>query len=132
MVNKYLNYSIIAIFISFVLSTSLISYPKLSSAQSSSGINWMDICTKLQSAFYQPCSSYVNPDNTLTYDGEVALKCIKTGGLLGGGAAALGLPTGIITRGLNILAGPTGCGNIVNPDELNKIGDLGSITNLIP
>ena len=94
----------------------------------------MDICTKLQSAFYQPCHSYVNPDNTLTYDGEVALKCIKTGGLLGGGGSCR-------IRSANrdnykrikcTFAGPTGCGNIVNPDELNKIGDLGSITNLIP
>jgi hypothetical protein len=109
MLNKYLNCSAIVISMILVLSTSLISSPRLSSAQSSDGMNWRDICTKLQSALYQPYSSYVNPDNTLTYDGEVALKCIKTGGVLGVGAAALGVPTGIITRGLNILAGSTGC-----------------------
>jgi len=122
MANKLLNYSLIAISMSLVLSTTLFSSVSLSSAQSSNGINWMDICTQLQSAFYKPCSSYVNPDNTLTYDGEVAMTCIKTGIALGSGAAALGVPTGIFTRGLNLLAGPTGCGNIVKPDELNIIG----------
>ena len=74
------------------------------------------------SFFISLVDSYVNPDNTLTYDGEVAMTCIKTGVTLGSGAAALGVPTGIFTRGLNFLAGPTGCGNIVKPDELNIIG----------
>ena len=114
-----------------IFSSNLIFAPRYSYAQSSNGINWIDICIKLQSAFYKPCSSYVNPDNTLTKDGVDVLKCFKTGGALGVGSAALGLPTDIIKRGLNFLAGSTGCGNIVKPDKLNKIGDLSNITNLI-
>jgi len=114
-----------------IFSSNLIFAPGYSYAQSSNGINWIDICIKLQSAFYKPCSSYVNPDNTLTKDGEAVLKCFKTGGALGVASSSIGLPADIVTRGLNFLAGSTGCGNIVKPDELNKIGDLGNITNLI-
>jgi hypothetical protein len=114
-----------------LFSSNLIFAPKYSYAQSSNGINWLDMCIKLQSAFYKPCSSYVNPDNTLTKDGESVLKCFKTGGALGVASASLGLPADIVTSGLNFLAGSTGCGNILKPGELNKIGDLGNITNLI-
>ena len=114
-----------------IFSSNLIFAPGYSYAQSSNGINWIDICIKLQSAFYKPCSSYVNPDNTLTKDGEAVLKCFKTGGALGVASSFIGLPADIVTRGLNFLAGSTGCGNIVKSDELNKIGDLGNITNLI-
>ena len=114
-----------------IFSTNLIFGPRLSYALSSNGINWMDICIKFQSVFYKSCSSYVNPDNTLTKDGESVLKCFKTGGALGVGSASLGLSTDVFTKGLNFLTGLTGCGNIVKPDELNKIGDLGHITNLI-
>jgi hypothetical protein len=114
-----------------IFSSNLILAPRYSYAQSSNGINWIDICIKLQSALYKPCSSYVNPDNTLTKDGEAVLKCFKTGRALGVASASLGLPADIVTSGLNFLAGSTGCGNILKPGELNKIGDLGNITNLI-
>ena len=55
------------------------------------GPDWISICNAVQSALYKSCSAYVNPDNTLTYEGEGAVKCIKNGAVIGGGASALGV-----------------------------------------
>lgn len=63
------------------------------------------------------------------------MHCIRNGILVGGGAAALGLPLSAILKGLSILAAPTGCGDVINMngfDQLGDIGSLSSITSLLP
>ncbi len=47
-----------------------------------------------------------------------------------GGAIALGVPTPIIIFGLRILAGKTGCDNIVNWNLVNR-NDLTTLQNLL-
>ena len=40
----------------------------------------------------QPCSAYVNSDETLSTEGERAFGCIRNGVLMAGGAMTLGVP----------------------------------------
>lgn len=76
----------------------------------------------------------VNPDGSLTAQGQHALHCIKIGALLGAGTKLLvpGAPTGLIIRGLDMLAGRTGCDGIVRMDALKGISGLGSIVSFLP
>lgn len=63
------------------------------------------------------------------------MNCIKNGILLGGGAALVGVPLSIILKGLSMLAAPTGCGDVVNMQGFNQLGDIGSsssLTSLLP
>lgn len=131
MVKIHLNYSLIVIYLILIVSISPLSTTRLTFGQNG-GINWLDICTKLQPALYQPCSSYVNPDNTLTQDGKGAIKCIKFGATLGVGATVLGIPPNWAISGLSILAGPTGCGNVVNTNVLKSISGLSDIVKFLP
>ena len=95
---------------------------------SNGGINWTDN-QMVQLALYQSCDELVNSDGSLTDQGQHAFYCIRNGALLGGGAKLLVpvAPTGMIIRGLEMLAGPTGCGGIVKLDALRQISGLGSI-----
>ena len=58
------------------------------------------------------------------------MNCIKNGILLGGGAALVGVPLSIILKGLSMLAAPTGCGDVVNMQGFNQLGDIGSLSSL--
>jgi len=63
------------------------------------------------------------------------MHCIRNGILLGGAATLYGLPLSIISKGLSMLAAPTGWGDVVNMkgfDQLGDIGSLSSLTNLLP
>lgn len=100
-------------------------------AQTTTGIDWMSICNTVSGALVQPCSAYVNSDDTLSTEGERAFGCIRNGVLMAEGAMALGLPTPLIIAGLRTLADQTGCGNIVNWN-LVSLGDLKSLQNLLP
>ena len=88
----------------------------------------------VQLALYQSCDELVNSDGSLTDQGQHAFYCIRNGALLGGGAKLLVpvAPTGMIIRGLEMLAGPTGCGGIVKLDALRQISGLGSIISVLP
>jgi hypothetical protein len=100
-------------------------------AQTTSGIDWMSICNTVSTALVQPCNAYVNQDRIFTPEGERAFGCIRNGVLMAGGDMALGVPTPIIIGGLRMLAGQTGCDNIVNWN-LVTLGDLKSLQNLLP
>jgi hypothetical protein len=106
--------------------------PSISSRPATGGTDWTNICSTVQVALYSSCSELVDDDRSLTSEGERALRCIRNGALLGGGAVMFGAPPGLVTRGLDILAAPTGCNGIVKMDMLNTIGGLGSILNLLP
>ena len=97
------------------------------------GIDWMNICTTLQWALYSSCSSLVNYDGTLRYEGDRALTCIRNGALLAAGAGLSSIQLDLIIGGLQILEGPTGCGGIVNWDMVNQVAPpVVTILNLIP
>jgi hypothetical protein len=103
----------------------------LAQAQTTSGTDWMSICNTVSAALVQPCSAYVDQDGTFTQEGERAFGCIRNGVLMAGGAIALGVPTPIILGGLRVLAGQTGCDNIVNWN-LVSLGDLKSLQDQLP
>jgi len=114
-----------------VISMLTITDGHVAQAQSSSGMDWNSICNTVSTALVQPCSAYVNQDGTFTQEGERAFGCIRNGVLMAGGAMALGVPTPIIIGGLRILAGQTGCDDIVNWNLVNR-NDLMSLQNLLP
>jgi hypothetical protein len=65
--------------------------------RSGGGVNWMNLCQQARSVgiLETPCNQLVNPDNTLTEQGDRVLLCYGAGGLLyllgGGIGEVLGL-----------------------------------------
>lgn len=97
-----------------------------------SGFDWSKICNDLQVALVSSCEVLVNPDNTLTSEGDRAVGCIRNGiALAGGGALLLSLPLPLIISSLQALEQPTGCGGIVEWGAIGSIPDLEGIINLL-
>jgi hypothetical protein len=48
-------------------------------------MDWIKTCNDLQAALVSSCDVLVNPDNTLTTEGERAVGCIRNGLALAGG-----------------------------------------------
>lgn len=103
----------------------------LSPNNSQTGMDWIDICNKVQSVLVPPCSQLVNPDNTLTPAGETAVGCIRNGLILGLGAISQGIPEPIVIAGLKALATPTGCGGIVNMDQIQSVTQMHMFASLL-
>jgi hypothetical protein len=81
-------------------------------------------------ALVSSCEVLVNPDNTLTSEGERAVGCIRNGiALAGGGTFLLSLPLPLVIAALQILEEPTGCGGIVEWGLIGDVGDLRGIIN---
>jgi hypothetical protein len=115
-----------------ILAISMLALTHVHQAQAqSSGTDWASICHTVEPVLVQPCNVYVYQDGTFTQEGERAFGCIRNGVLMAGGAIALGVPTPIIIGGLRILAGQTGCDNIVNWNLVNR-NDLTTLQNLLP
>lgn len=94
------------------------------------GIDWIKTCNDLQMALVSSCEVLVNPDNTLTTEGERAVGCIRNGiALAGGGTLLLSLPLPLVITALQILEEPTGCGGIVEWGLIGNVGDLRGIIN---
>jgi hypothetical protein len=51
---------------------------------------------------------------------------------LAAGAVLYSIPPGFILRGLQALEGLIGCGNIVNWEMLNQIGNVATTLSLLP
>jgi len=73
-------------------------------------IPWRTICNQTQQYLLKSCDQLINPDGSLTSDGDRAVGCIWNGVILTGAGLKFHLPLGSITGILNGLAGPTGCG----------------------
>jgi len=94
------------------------------------GIDWNKTCNDLQTALVSSCEVLVNPDNTLTTEGERAVGCIRNGiALAGGGSLLLSLPLPLVVTALQILEEPTGCGGIVEWGLIGEVGGLKGIIN---
>jgi hypothetical protein len=93
-----------------------------SGVSSSSQENFPSECYAIQGILVQSCNELVNPDGTLTPDGNKASACISNGIDLGLGRFAVSggdiasLPP--IIKGLNILSSKTGSDGVVNWDSL--------------
>ena len=95
-------------------------------------INFKAACDILAPALYYSCLTYVNPNGSLTKEGQRAYNCIKNGFALGlGGLLLSGGDFPLITGALGLLAGPTGCGNVVHLDLASGlITDVGRLNSL--
>jgi hypothetical protein len=102
-----------------------------SGTQSSPKTDFTVACNLVAVALYNPCSTYVNPDGTFTKEGKRAFDCIKSGFSLGlGGLLLSGGNVPAVTFALGILAGPTGCGNVVHLELAGGLLDLGKLNTL--
>jgi len=91
--------------------------------------DWNDICNKISFALNSPCSDLVNPDNSLTQQGEHVKGCIQNGAVLAGAALLLGFPPTAILSTLPMIAQLGGCGNVINFGAVNlsQLKDLGNL-----
>ena len=97
--------------------------------QETTGSDWNDICNKISFALISPCSELVNPDNSLTQQGEHVKGCIQNGAVLAGAALLLGFPPTAILSTLPMIAQLGGCGNVINFGAVNlsQLKDLGNL-----
>jgi hypothetical protein len=98
--------------------------------QETTGPDWNDICNKISFALISPCSDLVNPDNTLTQQGEHVKGCIQNGAVLAGAALLLGFPPTAILSTLPMIAQLGGCGDVINFSTVN-LGQLKDLGNLV-
>lgn len=99
---------------------------------SSSKTDYKAACNLIASALYYPCTTYLNPDGSLTTEGKRAFDCIKNGFILGlGGLAITEFNLPFVISSLGALAGFTGCGNVMHLDSLGStLGTIGKILSL--
>jgi hypothetical protein len=81
-------------------------------------------------ALISPCSDLVNPDNTLTQQGEHVKGRIQNGAELAGGALLLTFPPTAILSTLPMIAPLGGCGDVINFGTIN-LGQLKDLGNLV-
>jgi hypothetical protein len=91
-------------------------------------IPWNTLCSHSQSYLNESCASLVNSDGSLTSDGDRAVGCVTNGAILTIAAAKFNIPLDTIKSILGGLAGPTGCGNIVNLNQIQTSPDLQRLT----
>jgi hypothetical protein len=91
--------------------------------QETTGPDWNDICNKISFALNSACSDLVNPDNSLTQQGEHVKGCIQNGAVLVGAALLLGFPPTAILSTLPMIAQLGGCGDVINFGTVN-LGNL--------
>jgi hypothetical protein len=96
----------------------------------SSTSEWMNACGTVQQFLYHSCDAYVNSDGTLTSEGERAVVCIRNGVVLAAGGTIGGVPPSMVTDILGGLAEMTGCGGIVDMQEVKQVVSLGGLTDL--
>lgn len=84
-------------------------------------IPWKVACKTVQQYLLASCDSLVNPDGSLTSDGDHAVSCSWTGTWLSiAGASYLHLDISTIKAALGPLAGLTGCGGIVDTNKISN------------
>jgi CHRD domain len=96
--------------------------------------DWSVACYAVERWLTHPCSAHLNPDGTLTQEGNRAKDCILGGALLSGASLAVSrgtLPTRIIIDGLAFLAPRNGCGDIVDFVKLKQATDPSSFFNAL-
>jgi hypothetical protein len=95
-------------------------------------LSWRQICNLLTPILVSPCYQLVNRDNTLTYEGERAVGCIRNGIILAGGAVyLLNLPLPLIIAALSMLSTPTGCGDIIDWEHIDELSNVQEIIRFL-
>ena len=81
---------------------------------------WSFICNHGQQFLLQPCSNFVNRDGSLTNERDKAVGCIRNGLSVTVYGEKHGLPQDLIKTILGGAAGITGCGNIVDMNQVQN------------
>jgi hypothetical protein len=68
----------------------------------------------------KPCSYFVNPDGSLTAEGDKAVGCIRNGFAAAVVATEISLPFNLTKAILSGGAGLTGCGGIVDMSQIQN------------
>jgi hypothetical protein len=87
-------------------------------------IPWTTMCAAEQSYLVESCGSLISSDGSLTNDGDRAVGCITNGAILTVIAGQFNLPIDTIRSLLGGLAPLTGCGGIVNLNQIQSSPDL--------
>jgi hypothetical protein len=83
-------------------------------------IPWSVICAHGSQYLLKPCSSLVNPDGSLTSQGDTAVGCIRNGFAAAALASKISLPFNLTKAILSGGTGLTGCGGIVDMSQIQN------------
>ena len=100
-------------------------------ATGNGGFEWSSICNTVQIILVQPCNQLVNSDGTLTSDGQHAMECIRNGAFLAVGGQAFSVPLTTAVKILTTIAPSLGCGNVVDFQGADQLGNLGILQTII-
>jgi hypothetical protein len=87
-------------------------------------IPWTTLCGAGQSYLLESCGSLINPGGSLNSAGDTAVGCITNGAIISALAASFNLPLATIKGFLVPLAGLTGCGGIVDMNQIQNSPDV--------
>jgi hypothetical protein len=84
-------------------------------------VPWTVMCPRVQQFLVEQCSTLINPDGSLTSQGDRAIGCIRNGlAIAVANTHTINLPFGTLRGLLGGLAGATGCGGIVNLNQIQN------------
>jgi hypothetical protein len=95
-------------------------------------IPWKTLCSLTQQYLVESCDSLINPDGSLTSQGDRAVGCIWNGAIIAGAANKLHLPVATITTILGGLAPSTGCGGIMNMNQIQSSPLVQNFQQFVP
>ena len=87
-------------------------------------IPWSVICAQGSQYLLKRCSSFVYPDGSLTSQGDTAVGCIRNGFVAAALATEISLPFNLTKAILSGAAPLTGCGGIVDMDQIQNSTEL--------
>jgi hypothetical protein len=86
-------------------------------------IPWSVVCAHGSQYLLKPCSSLVNPDGSLTSQGDTAVGCIRNGFAAAALATKFNMSFDTIKNALKGFAPLTGCGGILDMDQIQNSTD---------
>jgi hypothetical protein len=92
-----------------------------------SQVNRSEVCDVIDQYLVNPCSIYVNSDDSLTSEGQRVKHCFTSGGLFGGMSHTLAnylVPKSAIDEGVKIAAILAGCDGIFDLPKLKQAMDI--------
>ncbi len=95
-------------------------------------IPWNLICQKGSQYLLESCANLLNPDGSLTAKGDTAVGCIRNGFAAAILGTKLGLSFDAIKSALGFAAGATGCGGIVDLNQIQNSPDFQSLLGAVP
>lgn len=95
-------------------------------------IPWNVICQKGSQYLLESCATLLNPDGSLTAQGDTAVGCIRNGFAAAILGTKLGLSFDQIKSALGFAAGASGCGGIVDLNQIQNSPDFQSLIAAVP